>query len=83
MENKFISGQNILILGHLNKNDKKTFIFIEFILCGKTDIKYEISVSELTHPPNFSLIRLKLKSWSKVGTLTPKTKNDVITGDQM
>ena len=32
-----------------------------FYLYRKTDMKYEISVSELTPPPNFSLISLKIK----------------------
>ena len=32
-----------------------------FYLYGKTDIKHEISVSELTPPPNFSLIPLKIE----------------------
>ena len=32
-----------------------------FYLYGKTDMKYEVSVSELTPPPNFSLIPLKIK----------------------
>ena len=32
--------------------------YVKFILYGKTDMKYEISVSELTPPPYFSLIRL-------------------------
>ena len=32
-----------------------------FYLYGKIDMKYEISVSELTPPPNFSLIPLKIK----------------------
>ena len=58
------------------------YIFIKFILYGKIDMKYGISVPELTPPPNFSLIppktELKLvKSW----TLTPKTKNDVSTAN--
>ena len=37
-------------------------------------MKYEISVSEWTLPPNFSLIPLKQKSWSKVGLLPQKQK---------
>ena len=40
------------------------FIFIKFILYGKIDMKYEISVSEWTPSPNFSLIPLKIE---KVG----------------
>ena len=38
-----------------SKNDIKPHNF------DKIDIKYKISVSELTSPPNFSLILLKLK----------------------
>ena len=49
-----------------------------FYLYGKTDMKYEIGVSELTAMADFNLIPLKIKSW----TLTPKTKNDVITANQ-
>ena len=32
-----------------------------FYFYGKTDMKYEISTSELTIPPNFTLIPLKIK----------------------
>ena len=46
-----------------------------FYLDGKTDRKYEISISELTSRPNFSLIPLKIKKLD----FDPKTKNDVIT----
>ena len=42
------------------------FIFIKFILYGKIDMKYEISVSELTPPPNFSLIPLTIKCCKKL-----------------
>ena len=59
---------------NLVKNDIKT---LYFYLYGKIDMKYEISVSELTYPPNFSKNRKVGKSW----TLAPKTKNDVITAD--
>ena len=59
-----------------------SFTFIKFILYGKIDMKYEISFSELIHPPNFSLIPLKIEKLVKSWTLTPKTKNDVITVDQ-
>ena len=41
---------------------------------------YEISVSELTLPPNFSLILLKIEKFVKSWTLNPKTENDIITG---
>ena len=41
---------------NLVKNDINPFIFIKFILYGKIDMKYEISVPELIPPPNFSLI---------------------------
>ena len=51
---------------------------IYFYLYGKTDMKYEISVSELTPPPNFSSIPLKIKKLD----FDPKTKNDVITANQ-
>ena len=59
-----------------------SFIFIKFILYGKIDMEYEISFSELTYPPNLSLIPLKIEKLVKSWTLTPKTKNDVITADQ-
>ena len=49
-----------------------------FYLYGKTDMEYEISVSELTPLPNFSLIPLKIKKLD----FDPKTKNDVITANQ-
>ena len=58
------------------------FSFIKFILYGKIDTKYEIGVSELTPPPNFSSIPLKVKKLVKSWSLTPKTKNDIITVDQ-
>ena len=58
------------------------FIFIKLISYEKIDMKYEISVSELTLPPNFSLIPLKIEKLVKSWTFTPKTKNDVITADQ-
>ena len=70
-------GENIQL-----KNDISPFIFIRFILCGKTDIKYEISLSELTPPLNFSLMPPKIEKLTKSWTMTPETKNDVITGDQ-
>ena len=47
------------------------------MLCGKVCMKYEISVSELTPAPNFSLIPLK-KVVEKLDS-DAKTKNDVIT----
>ena len=58
--------------------------FIKYILYGEIDRKYEIRVSELTPPPNFSLIPLKIEKLVKSWTLTPKTKtkNDVITENQ-
>ena len=49
------------------------FIFIKFILYGKKNTKYEISVSKLTHPPNFILILLKIENVAKVG-LWPQNK---------
>ena len=58
------------------------FIFIKFILYGKIDMKYEINFSELTPSLNFSLIPLKIDKLVKSWTLTPKTKNDVITAEQ-
>ena len=69
-------GTFLLNRGRINlvKNDIKTFYFY---LYGKIGMKYEISVSELTCPPNFSKNRNVGKSW----TLAPKTKNDVITAD--
>ena len=45
-------------------------------------MKYEISPSELTPSSNFSLILLKTEELVKNWTLTPKTKNNVITTDQ-
>ena len=50
------------------------FIFIKFILCGKTNMKYEISVSELTPPPNFSLIPLKNRKVGKNLDFDPQNK---------
>ena len=41
-------------------------------------MEYEVSISELTPPPNFSLIPLKIEKLVKSWTLTPKTKNDVL-----
>ena len=38
-----------------------------FHLYGKIDMKYEMSVSELTPPPNFSLIPLKIEKLLQVG----------------
>ena len=58
------------------------FIFIKFILYGKIDMKYEISMSELTPLPNFSLIPLKIEKLVKSWTLATKIKNDSITADQ-
>ena len=57
------------------------FIFIRFILYGKIDMKYEISLPELTSSPNFGLIPLKIEKLIKSWTLTPKTENDVISED--
>ena len=51
----------------LFKNDVKPIIFVKFILFDKIDTKYEISVSKLTPSRNFSLISLKIESWSKDG----------------
>ena len=48
----------------LVKNDIKPFYFC---LYGRIDMKYEISVSELTPPPNFSLILLEIEKLVKVG----------------
>ena len=48
------------------ETDIKHHIFVKFILFDKIDMKYEITVSELTPPPNISLIPLKIKTWSKV-----------------
>ena len=49
---------------------------LSFICMAK--LKYEISISELTPPPNFSLILLKIKKLD----FDPKTKNEVITANQ-
>ena len=38
----------------LVENDINHLYFIKFILCGKTDMECEISVSELIPSPNFS-----------------------------
>ena len=51
-----------------------------FNLVGKIDIKYEISESELTPPPNFGLISLKIEKLVESWTSTTKTRNYVITG---
>ena len=67
---------------YLVKNDIKPFYFIKFILYDKIDMKYEINVSELTPPPTFSLIPLKIEKLVKCWTLTTKIKNDLITADQ-
>ena len=74
----------LLNRGRINlvKNDINPFIFIRFNLCGKIDMKYEISVSELTPAPNFCLIPLKTEKMVKSWALTPETKNDVITAEQ-
>ena len=45
-------------------------------------MKYETIVAELTHPPNFSLIPLKIEKLVETWTLNTKRNNDVITGDQ-
>ena len=70
-------GNTLLNRGRINlvKNVIKP---VYFYLYGKTDIKYEISFSELTPSPNFSLIPLK----SKRLDFDPKTKDDVITANQ-
>ena len=52
------------------------------MLCSKIDMKYEIGISELIPPAKFSLIPLKIEKSVKSWTLTPKTKNDIITTDQ-
>ena len=62
-----------LLLNKFNlKNVVKCFYFY---LYGRTDMKYEISVSELTPPPNFSLIPLKIKKLD----FDPKIKEMTIT----
>ena len=43
------------------------FIFIKFILYGKIDMKYGVSVSELTPPT-------KTENLAKSWTLTPKQR---------
>ena len=48
-------------------------------LFGKTEMKYEISVSKLTL---HQILPLKVEKLVKSLTLTPKTKNDVIIGNQ-
>ena len=77
---------NTFIEQRSNKFSKMTLnhfiILIKFILYGKIDMKYEIGVSELIPPPNFSLIPLKIEKLVKSWTFTPKTKNDIITADQ-
>ena len=70
-DNTFIEQRS----NKVSKNDRKLFIFIKFMLCEKIDMKYEISVSELTPPPDFSLIPPKIEKLVKSWTLTPKTKN--------
>ena len=54
-------------LKYLVKNDIKSLYFVKFILYGKIDIKYEISISKL---PNLSLITLKIEKMVKNWTLT-------------
>ena len=55
----------------LVKNNIGPIVFIKFVLFDKINIKYEIRVSELTPPPDFSVISTKneklVKSSSKVG----------------
>ena len=60
------------------KNYVNPIIFIKFILFDQINMKYEIRVAELTIPPNFSLIPLKVEKLIKIWTLTPKTKKAVI-----
>ena len=43
----------------VKKCNKTLLFFKKFILCGKIDMKIEISVSEFIPPPDFSLRRLK------------------------
>ena len=64
----------------LVKTDIKPNYSVKFILFGKIDMKYEISVSQLISPPNFSLIPPKIVKVLKSWTLTLKTKNDVLQG---
>ena len=54
----------------LVENDIDPLYLIKFILCGKTDMKYAISVAELTPPPNFNLIPIKIEKLVKSWTLT-------------
>ena len=57
-----VFGMATLLLDRGRMNLVKNIVKpIYFYLYGKTDMKYEISVSELTPPPNFSLIPLKIK----------------------
>ena len=57
----------------LVENDINPLYLIKFILCGKTDIKYATSVTELIPPPDFSLIPMKIETLVKNWTLTRKT----------
>ena len=56
---------------NLVKNDIKP---LYFYLYGKIDMKYEISVSKLSPPPNFSLIPLKIEKLVKVGLWPQKQR---------
>ena len=44
------------------------------MLYGKIDMKYEIRVSELTPPPNFSLIPLKIEKVGQKLDFDPQNK---------
>ena len=53
--------QHLLNRGRIN-SVKNVIKPLYFYLYGKIDMKSEISVSELTPPPNFSLIPLKIQT---------------------
>ena len=57
-----------LIEQRSNKFSKKYHLTSLFLFVWQIDMKYEISVSELTPLPNFSLIPLKIEN------LDPKNK---------
>ena len=58
------------------KSDNKTPLFLANLFCF--GMKYEISASDLTPPPNFSLFPPKIEKLVKSWTLTPP-QDDKIT----
>ena len=75
-------GNNLLNRGPVKLYPGLEVPNINFILFDKIDMTYKISVSELTPPPNFSLIPPKNKKSAKSWNLIRKTRSDLITGDQ-